>query len=249
MMYYEKYGNELNPIIICLHGANHVHCFSKQCDYLSKNYCVIVPHLPGYGRNSVTTYTTDAALEQLVEFIPSFGKKVTLMGFSLGAQLAYVLMCKHTALFNGVIMISPWLLKDPAEVEKAMKQASDTEKLSKNKLFVGFNALAMGLDKGEREENAEYSKNVTMTTILNSIDNGIQFADYTNYNSIDLPMLALCGIKETLDIRKSVRTLSMQNPRCSYDMWDGAAHNIPFKSATRLNKAVEEFIDKILTKK
>ena len=47
MMYYEKYGDEHNPIIVCLHGANHVHCFSKQCEYLSKNYCVIFHHLPG----------------------------------------------------------------------------------------------------------------------------------------------------------------------------------------------------------
>ena len=58
-------------------------------------------------------------------------------------------------------------------------------------------------------------------------------------NDID----ALCGIKETLEIRKSVRTLSMQNPRCAYDMWDGAAHNIPFKAASRLNKVVEDFME------
>lgn len=244
MMYYEKYGDEHNPIIVCLHGANHVHCFSKQCEYLSKNYCVIVPHLPGYGRNEVKTFKTVEALKQLVEFIPSLGKKVTLMGFSVGAQLAFVMLCKAPQLFNGVIMISPWLLKDPAEVEKAMKQASDNEKLSKNKLLVGFNALAMGLDKGEREENAEFAQNVTMTTILNSIDNGIKFEDFPDYRDIDVPMLALCGIKETLEIRKSVRTLSMQNPHCAYDMWDGAAHNIPFKAASRLNKIVEEFMEK-----
>ncbi len=244
MMYYEKYGDELNPIILCLHGEGNVHCFSKQCEHLSRNYCVIVPHLPGYGRNEVKTFTTVEALTELVEFIPSLGKKVTLVGFSLGAQLAYVMACKAPQLFNGVIMISPWLLKDPADVEKAMKQASDNEKLSKNKLLVGFNALAMGLDKGEREENAEFAQNVSMTTILNSIDNGIKFEDFPSYNSVEIPMLALCGIKEGLEIRKTVRTLSMQNPRCAYDMWDGAAHNIPFKSASRLNKVVDEFVEK-----
>ena len=248
MMYYEKYGDEHNPIIICLHGESNVHCFSKQCEYLSKNYCVIVPHLPGYGRNEVKTFKTVEALKQLVEFIPSFNKKVTLIGFGLGAQLAFVMLCKAPQLFNGGIMISPWLLKEPAEVEKAMKQASDSEKLSKNKLLVGINALAMGLDKGEREENAEFAQNVSMTTILNSIDNGIKFEDFPGYNSVDVPMLALCGIKETLEIRKTVRTLSMHNPRCAYDMWDGAAHNIPFKAASRLNKVLDEFMEKKVTK-
>lgn len=250
MIYYEKYGSDLNPIILCLHGANYVHCFSKQCDYLSKNYCVVVPHLPGYGRNRDEFFSTELAIEQVAEFAASLGKKVTLLGFSLGAQLCLPLLCRYGDYFNGAIMISPWLIKDSAEIEKAMKQVSDNEKLSKNKLFIGINALAMGLDKDERMENAEFCKNVNMNTLLASIDNGIQLADYPEYNDISgKPMLALCGIKETVDIRKSVRALSQQNPNCSYDMWDGAAHNIPFKYASRLNKTVEEFVDKINTKK
>ncbi|MGN0674869.1 MAG: alpha/beta fold hydrolase [Oscillospiraceae bacterium] len=248
-MYYEKYGSDLNPIILCLHGTNYVHCFSKQCDYFSKNYCVIVPHLPGFGRNCDVTFSTELAVQQIAEFAASLGKKVTLMGFSLGAQLCLPLLCRYGDLFNGAVMISPWLIKDPAEVEKAMKQQSDNEKLSKNKLFIGINGLAMGLDKGERQENAEFCKNVSMNSILASIDNGILLSDYPEYNTIDKPMMAICGIKEPVDVRKSVRTLSMQNPHCSYDMWDGAAHNIPFKYASRLNKTVEEFVDKINTRK
>ena len=45
MIYYEKYGNDLDPVILCLHGSNFVHSFSKQYDQLSKNYCLIIPHL------------------------------------------------------------------------------------------------------------------------------------------------------------------------------------------------------------
>ena len=49
MIYYEKYGNEFNPVVILLHDSESVYCFSKECDYLSRNYCAIVPHLHGYG--------------------------------------------------------------------------------------------------------------------------------------------------------------------------------------------------------
>ncbi len=245
MMYYEKYGNDYNPIIVCLHSANYVHCFAKQCDALAKNYCLIVPHLPGYGRSDVKTFSTEKALEQVLELISSLGRKVTLMGFALGAQLCLPLVYKHTELFNGAIMISPWLIKTPADVEKAMKQVSDSEKMSKNKLFIGINALAMGLDKDERQANAEFCQNVSMNTLLASVDNGIVLSDYPDFSSINLPMMAICGIKEELDVRKTVRTLSMQNPRCSYDMWDGAAQNIPFKCAARLNKTIEDFVDKV----
>lgn len=248
MIYYEKYGSDRNPVILCLHGANYVHCFSKLTDSLSKNYCLIIPHLPGYGRNDSVTFSAERALAQLVELAAVFGKQVMLLGFSLGAQLCLPLMCRYGEYFNGAVMVSPWLIKNTAEVEKAMKQQVSTEKIAKNKLFIGLNAFAMGLDKAEREENAEFCQNVTMDTILASIDNGITLEDYPEYSLIDKPMLALCGIKEITDVRKSVHALAKENPRCTYDMWDGAAHNIPFRFAPRLSRTVEEFADKIYMK-
>ncbi len=245
MIYYEKYGDDSKPIILCLHGATFVHCFSKQYDFLTKNYCIMLPHIPGYGRNSGVTFSTELAVSQLAEFAEGIGKKVTLMGFSLGAQICLPLVCKYEQFFNGAIMISPWLIKSPQEVEKLMKQQSDNEKLSKNRLKIGIESLAMGLDKDERKEHEEYCKNVSMNTLLASIDNGLQLEDFPEYSTVKIPMLALCGIKEPLDIRKSVRALSKQNPNCAYDMWDGAAHNIPIKFDKRLNKTVEEFMKQL----
>lgn len=245
MIYYEKYGNDTSPVILCLHGSNFVHSFSKQYDQLSKNYCLLIPHLPGFGRNSQATFSTELAVSQVAEFAESLGRKVTLMGFSLGAQLCLPLICDHGEYFNGAIMVSPWLIKSISEVEKLMKAQADNEKMSKNKLMIGINSFAMGLDKGERQEHEEYCKNVSMNSVLASIDNGLQLDDYPSYDQVDMPLLALCGIKETLDIRKSVRDLARRNPNCEYDMWDGAAHNIPFKFAPRFNKTVEEFMAKV----
>ena len=84
-----------------------------------------------------------------------------------------------------------------------------------------------------------------MKSILAAVDNGIVLENFPEYSEIDVPMLALCGMKETTDMRKSTRMLSQRNPHCAYDMWDGAGHNIPYKFAARLNKTIEEFIQKI----
>ena len=67
MIYYEKYGNEFNPVVILLHDSESVYCFSKECDYLSRNYCAIVPHLPGFGRNPEKMFSAESALEQTAE--------------------------------------------------------------------------------------------------------------------------------------------------------------------------------------
>lgn len=248
MIYYEKYGTDINKRIILLHGEESVHCFAKQYDFLARNYCIILPHLPGFGRNTTRMFSTDEAIKQIVELAATFEKPATLVGFSLGASLCLPLMCRHGEYFNGAYMISPWLLKEVADIERAMKQYYDKEGAMKNKLLNGLSGIAMGLDKNERKEHEEYCKNMDMNSLMAAIDNGIKYEDYPEYTEIKKPMFALCGLRETTEVRKTVRTLSMQNPNCAYDMWDGAAQNIPYKAASRLNKSLDEFIEKIYTK-
>lgn len=246
MIYNEKYGDSGSPVIIFLHGTNFVHCFSRQCDKLSKDYRAVVPHIPGFGRNSETVFTVDLAVEQIAELAASFGKKVTLIGFSLGAQLCLPILCKYPKLFGGAMMISPWLIKDSAEVEKMMKQQSDNEKSMRSGVIAGLNSLTSGLGKDERREHAEFCKTVKMKSILASIDNGLLLEDFPQYSELQMPLMAICGMKEPTDTRKTVRDLARRNPNCTYDMWDGAGHNIPFKCAARLNKTIEEFMGKTL---
>lgn len=248
MIYYEKYGGEFDRTIIFLHSENAVHCFSKQYDFLARNYRVIVPHLPGFGRNANNMFSTEQAINEIVELAESFGKPVTLVGFCLGASLCLPLICRHEKLFNGAIMISPWLLKEIEDIEKAMKAQADKEKVIKNKLLSGISGLAMGLDKDERKAHGEFCQNMNMNSLMAAIDNGIKYEDYPEYVDVKIPMLALCGLREGIEVRKTVRTLSMQNPCCAYDMWDGAQQNIPFKYDKRLNKTIDDFIEKIYTK-
>ena len=248
MMYYEKYGAEYDRVVVFLHSENAVHCFSKQCEYLARNYSVIVPHLPGFGRNTNDMFSAEEAIKEVAELVGSLGKPVTLVGFSLGATLCMPLICRYKELFNGAVMISPWLIKEIESIEKAMKAQADKEKVIKNKLLSGISGIAMGLDKDERKAHEEFCKNMNMNSLMAAIDNGIKYEDYPEYVDVDIPLLALCGLREDIEVRKTVRTLSMQNPRCSYEMWDGAQQNIPYKFDKRLNKALEDFIENIYTK-
>lgn len=245
MMYYEKFGIEYNPTIIFLHGEESVYCFSKQCEYLGRNYCAIVPHLPGFGRNVGHTFSTELAVEQITELAASFGKPVTLVGYSIGATLMLPLMCKHGELFNGYVMVNPWLIKETGDVEKALNRLNDKEKAMKNKFLTGINSLTMGLGKDERRDYGEFCKNIDINSLAAAVDNGIKLDDYPEYADVDKPIVALCSLKESMEVRKSVRALSTQNPNCTYDMWDSSSSNLPLKCASRLNKVIEELVDKV----
>lgn len=238
MIYYEKYGEDSPGVIMFLHGMNFVHCFTKQSAYFARKCEVVVPHLPGFGRNYESTFSVDLAVEQVSELAKSLKKPVTLIGFDLGAEMCLPLVCRYPELFNGVIMISPWLIKEPEEIEKVMKQQVDGEKSMRS----GAISLSVGLSKMEKQEHKEFCQNVTMKSILASIDNGLQLSDYPEFADVEQPIMAICGIKESMEVRKSVRGLTHLNSRCTYDMWDGAGHNIPYKFALRLNKTIEDFI-------
>ena len=88
MMYYEKYGEAESKTIFFLHGMNFVHCFTKQIPHFSKNYQVIVPHLPGFGRSSEAVFSTETAVSEIAELAGSIGRPVTLVGFSRRAALS-----------------------------------------------------------------------------------------------------------------------------------------------------------------
>lgn len=248
MIHYETYGNKFNPIILCLHSESCVHIFAKQHE-LMKNYYLIVPHIPGFGQSYMEEFSVNTAVEQIAELANFFGKQMTLMGCSLGAQLCLPLMCRYEHLFNGCIMISPWLIKTADEIEKALKKVDSHEKIMKNNLAIGLNSFMMGLGKKEREEQTEYSRNVRLNNLAAAIDNGIELEKFPGYSGITKPMFAVCGIKDELEIRKTVRALSQKNTNCTYDMWDNVAGNIPLKCASRLNKVIEEFVDKANIKK
>ena len=237
MIYYEKYGEDSPGVIMFLHGMNFVHCFTKQSAYFARKCEVVVPHLPGFGRNYESTFSVALAVEQVSELAKSLKKPVTLIGFDLGAQLCVPLMCDHEELFNGAIMISPWLVKETEDIERLMKQQVDGEKSMRS----GSVSMSVGLSKIEKQEHKEFCRNVTMKSILAAIDNGLQLSDYPQFSEVERPLSAICGIKEGLEIRKSVRGLAHLNPRCTYDMWDGAGNNIPYKFAARLNNAIEDF--------
>lgn len=245
MIYYEKYGNEFNPVVILLHDNESVYCFSKECEHLGRNYCAVVPHLPGFGRNPEKMFSTESALEQLVELAASFKKPVTLVGSSLGAELAFHLVCRNAELFNGCIMISPWLEKNIEGIEKALSQLNEREKVIKNKVLSGINGLSMGLNKDELRDYNDFCKNVSMNSLVAAVDNGISYENYPEYKDLKLSMMALCGLSESMEIRNSVRRLAKDNPYCTYDMWDGVSKMLPIKAAARLSKTIEEFVDKV----
>lgn len=246
-MFFEEFGDKSKPTVVLLHGANLVQSFVKQYSLLNK-YHLVLPHITGYGKEAGSVFTTERAVRELSELIFSFGGKVTLVGFSLGAQLAFVLMCENPELINGAVCVSPWLIKEEPMLSKVVKQNDKNFGLLKKEWYVKLCGKMSGLDKEQTDELIEHCMALKKDTILNSVDNGIEFDEYPQFKDVSFPVLALAGKKELDVVTRSVMKMAELNPNCSYEIWDKAAHNIPSKLADKFTARLDEFLGEINNK-
>lgn len=236
-MYVDEYGKENKQILVMLHGANFVHSFGKQY-VLAEKYHIMVPHLMGFGNETRKTFRTSQQIEELVEFITGLNQKVVLIGFSLGAQIAYELVAEHSDLFSAAVIISPWLIKSDEMLQDVMNQNEKQFASFKKKWMCNLVGFMNGLPKDQRKEFVNQMQQVTIETIRNSVNNGITLDSVEGFERISIPVIALAGEKEPDEVKDSVKTMAEKNQNCTYEIWQKAAHNIPPAYAKQLNELI-----------
>lgn len=236
-MYVDEYGKENKQILVMLHGANFVHAFGKQY-VLSERYHIMVPHLMGYGNETQKTFHISQQIEELVEFITSLNQKVVLIGFSLGAQIAYKMVAEHSELFSAAIIISPWLIKSDEMLQDVMTQNEKQFASFKKRWLCNLIGFMNGLPKNQRKEFVNQMQKVTIKTVRNSVDNGITLDSVEGFEKVSIPIVALAGGKEQNEVKDSVKLMAEKNQNCTYEIWQKAAHNIPPVYAKQLNELI-----------
>lgn len=233
----EEYGKENNSIIVMLHGANFVHCYGRQYS-LANSFHIIVPHIMGFGDEAGRIFYTDTCCAELVNMIRSLNKKVLLVGFSLGAQLAFKLVSEYPELFYSAIIVSPWLNKTESSLAEVMKMNEKQFSSFKKKWLCNIIGMMNGLPREPRKKFVHQMQNVKIDTIRNSVNNGITFESEPNFAKVPIPIIALAGGKESKEVMDSVKRMAEINPNCRCEIWDKAAHNIPPMFAKRFNQLI-----------
>ena len=221
----EEFGKENSKTIVMLHGAFFVQSFGRQYS-LAEKYHILVPHVMGFGNEAARTFETEACVKELAGFIKGLDQKVMLVGFSLGAQLAFKLVAEYEELFHCAVLVSPWLIKDDDHLEQMAEQNIKQLASLKNKWRCNVIAMMNGMiSPALRKEFVKQSQNVTVETVRNITYNGITLESVPAFAKVSIPIVALAGGKEGAAVRDSVKRLAEINPHCRYEIWEKAAHN------------------------
>jgi len=234
-MYIEEYGKENSSVLFMLHGLHNVHCFYKQYS-LKDKYHIIVPHLLGFGNRTNEIFEVNKQIKEIVEYLSNLGKKVTVVGFSLGAILAFKLIAEYEEFFNRAVFVSPCLLWPNNLLKEYTEGALKGLKFLRNKFLVKLLLLFQGVPKEYRNKMADQMYKVQENSIVNAINCGISFDTVKGFNRVNIPVTIFFGGKEPDVTKESCKKLCKINKHCDLKIIEGAAHNIPRKFSKHLNE-------------
>ena len=241
-MDFDEYGDPKQHTIVMLHGAAATDTFANQyC--LSQTYHLVIPHLSGAGRAVDKPYEPQHELDELTAFIGALGQqKVTLVGHSLGAELAVALVSKHPELFDRAVFMSAWVCASPKSVQKFVRMAKYTSFTLRWSWMVYLQGKYWGYTDAQAKRMAEYAAKIPRSTYLAWFQNRIYLNDLPTYATVTIPMLAVCGDREIMEMKDSIAQLGRRNPNCKTVMLKGANHDFPMRKAKETTLLLQQFL-------
>lgn len=238
-MKYLEYGKENEKTIIFLHGIHITDCFNRQL-VLQEEYHLVFPHIIGFGLDTKRIFKKDVFIEELYNYILKLNKKVMLVGYGLGSELAFYMVSMHPEVFKKVILISPWLIKDKAILARIYEANLKELKGIKNKFAISYIAFLNKIPKDRKKSFADSIMAEKEETVHNAIYNNISLDTVKEFKTIDVDMLALCGEKEANSILFTLKHLHRINPKVRVKIINRAGDNIPTKKHKYINDLIKK---------
>lgn len=242
MIYFDEYGDRNNPTILLLHGAMAVHTFSQQYGVL-KDFHLVIPHLYGAGESVHIKYEPNKLKEELIELIKAINKpQINIIGHSIGAQLAIMLVAENPHLFAKAMFLSAWVLPNPTSINMYCKTAPLTVKLLQYKWLAKLQAKYWRFTKEQTEHLLAYAPKMTVENYEAFFKETVDLQHFPDYFDVKIPMYAICGDRESKDIKSSLQLLA-KNPHCRTQVLAKAAHDFPMRCANKVNLIIREFFE------
>lgn len=241
-MVFDQYGDANAPALVLLHGAAALDTFANQYGMLAGRFRVLVPHLPGAGSAAAEPYDPQQTCDALADWIASFGVgKVSLMGHSIGAELAFKLVCEHESLFSRAVFLSPWLTASTRSAKRYAAMAKMTYPSLKNAKLLRMQAKYWHLNEEQMEKLVSYSARIPLETYVAFFEKRTHLSDEPQYASVSIPMLAMCAKGDTRETKASVDALG-ENKNCLTVRFPLGSHDFVLRCSEKLNPILLDYL-------
>lgn len=242
---YQEYGDKNAPLMVFLHGGGvSSWMWDKQIQYFSNYHCITID-LPEQGASKCTEkFTIQSSAKKVNELIEKIanGKKVIVVGFSLGAQITIQMLSINPNLID-YAFINSALVKPNLIVKKMIRPAIKlTFPLVKNKSFSKLQAKTLYIDEGYFETYYKESTQMKSDTLIRILEENMSFEIPNNFREADGKILVTVGKKEKTVMKKSAIDIVSSNSNCTGIIIPNVGHGISFVNPDFFNQMTEKWI-------
>lgn len=240
-MHLDTFGQADEPPLLLLHGGGVAGwMWEPMRAHLPPHARVLVPDLPGHGRSAAENYTSHhETVDLLARILEDEVRPATVVGFSLGAQLAVLLAAVRPDLVERVVVISAQAV--PLRmVGPTLALLGATAGLAKNESFARLQARELFVPESHMADYLQTSTSLSRATLLTSVEENLRFVPPTGWSTFPGSALILVGAAEKKLMRRSAAALHAALPHSTLEVVDGCGHGIPLQRPEWLAHRIEE---------
>ncbi|MBT2757679.1 alpha/beta hydrolase [Mesobacillus foraminis] len=241
-MDYREYGKENAPIIVFLHGGGvSGWMWDNQVAYFSDYHCIVPNISIGSSEN---TFSIRGYAEKLIGFLQEKGKgrSITIVGFSLGAQISLEILSIDSALIDKAIINSALVKPMPVTRLLIGPTIKLTSWLSKQKGFARLQAKELYIGKEYFDTYYEETKNMKTKSIIDMLHENLSYSLPSKFCHSKGKILATVGEKEKQIMKESLNRILESNPCTKGVIIPHIGHGFPFAFPQLFNQTVEAWI-------
>lgn len=242
---YREYGDKNAPLMVFLHGGGvSSWMWDKQIQYFSNYHCITID-LPEQGASKNTeNFSIQLSAEKVNELIEKIaeGKKVIVIGFSLGAQVTIQMLSNKLNLINYAFINSAFV-RPNSFIRKMIKPSIKLFfPLVKNKSFSKLQAKTLYIDEEYLETYYKESSQMKSDTLIRILEENMSFEIPNDFNKAVSKILVTVGEKEKAIMKKSAIDIVSSNSNCTGVIIPNVGHGISLMNPNFFNQMIEMWI-------
>ncbi|MGI6878163.1 alpha/beta fold hydrolase [Microbacterium sp. gxy059] len=240
-MFVADSGEQNLPAILLVHGGGVAGwMWSAEVARLRSRYRTIVPDLPGHDRSSDVPFTTIPRIaDALADLLGD--ERASVVGFSLGAQIALQLASTRPDLVERVTVVSA--LAEGAPLPRANRAlVSAAAPLARRTWFARLQARSLFVPEALADDYVRTSRLLSREDLLALTDANAAFRTPEGWPAFPGPSLLMMGEREPRALRDGMRRLHAAQPRSRLVVHESAGHGIALQHPDWFHERIDEWL-------